>query len=63
MIVCSSQVLHFNIGSADERTCRSSVQTEIVAGSPYREPPHNIEAEQAPLGAMLINNDAFHRVA
>ena len=30
---------------------------------PYREPPHNIEAEQALLGAMLINNDAFHRVA
>ncbi|OYU57628.1 MAG: replicative DNA helicase [Bradyrhizobium sp. PARBB1] len=29
----------------------------------YREPPHNIEAEQALLGAMLINNDAFHRVA
>ena len=30
---------------------------------PYREPPHNIEAEQALLGAMLINNDAFHRFA
>ena len=30
---------------------------------PYRQPPHNIEAEQALLGAMLINNDAFHRVA
>jgi len=29
----------------------------------YREPPHSIEAEQALLGAMLINNDAFHRVA
>jgi replicative DNA helicase len=29
----------------------------------YREPPHNIEAEQALLGAMLINNDAYHRVA
>jgi len=28
----------------------------------YREPPHNIEAEQALLGAMLINNDAYHRV-
>lgn len=29
----------------------------------YREPPHNIEAEQALLGAILINNEAFHRVA
>src|SRR5690606_9206898 len=24
--------------------------------------PHNIEAEQALLGAILINNDAYHRV-
>ena len=31
--------------------------------APYREPPHNIEAEQALLGAILINNEAFHRVA
>lgn len=29
----------------------------------YREAPHNIEAEQALLGAILINNDAFYRVA
>jgi len=29
----------------------------------YREPPHNIEAEQALLGAVLVNNDAYHRVA
>ena len=26
-------------------------------------PPHNIEAEQALLGALLINNDAFDRVS
>jgi DnaB-like helicase N terminal domain len=51
------------LGRRTNERVRSSVQTEIVAGSPYREPPHNIEAEQAPLGAMLINNDAFHRVA
>src|SRR5208337_5301306 len=30
---------------------------------PYRTPPHNFEAEQALLGAILINNDAFDRVA
>jgi len=29
----------------------------------YRQPPHNIEAEQALLGAMLVNNDAFYRVS
>jgi replicative DNA helicase len=29
----------------------------------YRTPPHNTEAEQALLGAMLVNNTAFHRVA
>src|SRR6201997_293314 len=30
---------------------------------PYRTPPHNLEAEQALLGAILINNDAFDRVS
>src|SRR6202046_2549874 len=29
----------------------------------YRTPPHNLEAEQALLGAVLINNDAFDRVS
>lgn len=31
--------------------------------TPVREAPNNIEAEQALLGAILVNNDAFHRVA
>ena len=30
---------------------------------PYRTAPHNIEAEQALLGAILINNEAFYRVS
>ena len=30
---------------------------------PYRTPPNNLEAEQALLGAILINNDAFDRVS
>src|SRR5262245_45498670 len=30
---------------------------------PYRAAPHNIEAEQALLGAVLINNEAFYRVS
>jgi len=29
----------------------------------YRIPPHNIEAEQALLGAILVNNEAFYRVS
>ncbi len=34
------------------------------AGDPgFRVPPHNIEAEQALLGAVLVNNDAFDRVS
>ena len=41
--------------------------TALKAVSPatplYRTAPHNIEAEQALLGAILINNDAFYRVS
>ncbi|MDZ4366778.1 MAG: replicative DNA helicase [Afipia sp.] len=34
------------------------------AGTPaYRVAPHNIEAEQGLLGAILVNNDAFYRVS
>ncbi|MGY3446038.1 MULTISPECIES: replicative DNA helicase [unclassified Bradyrhizobium] len=34
------------------------------AASPtYRNAPHNIEAEQGLLGAILVNNDAFYRVS
>ncbi|MDF2372308.1 MAG: replicative DNA helicase [Rhizobiaceae bacterium] len=32
-------------------------------GSLYRETPGNIEAEQALLGAILVNNDAYYRVS
>jgi replicative DNA helicase len=33
-------------------------------GTPaYRTAPHNIEAEQSVLGAVLVNNDAFYRVS
>ncbi|MGD9916259.1 MAG: replicative DNA helicase [Rhizobiaceae bacterium] len=35
-----------------------------VAETPlYREAPNNIEAEQALLGAILVNNDAFYRIS
>ncbi len=29
----------------------------------YRSPPQNVEAEQALLGAILVNNDAYYRVS
>ena len=29
----------------------------------FRSPPHNIEAEQALLGAILVNNEAIDRVS
>jgi replicative DNA helicase len=32
-------------------------------GGAFRSPPHNIEAEQALLGAVLVNNAAYHRVS
>ncbi|MGB3865355.1 MAG: replicative DNA helicase [Xanthobacteraceae bacterium] len=37
--------------------------TPDVAAPTYRTAPHNIEAEQSVLGAILINNDAFYRVS
>lgn len=30
---------------------------------PFRQAPHNIEAEQALLGAILVNNDAYDRIS
>lgn len=35
---------------------------EKAANTNYRQPPHNMEAEQALLGAVLINNEALHHV-
>jgi replicative DNA helicase len=29
----------------------------------YRQAPHNVEVEQALLGAILVNNEAFYRVS
>jgi replicative DNA helicase len=48
---------------------RLPASTALVASQPrsadpsFRVPPHNIEAEQALLGAILVNNDAFDRVS
>lgn len=39
------------------------VSVQPPEGTGYRAPPHNIEAEQALLGAILVNNEAYDRVA
>ena len=42
-----------------------SVARKPVEAAPpaYRSAPHNIEAEQALLGAILVNNEALYRVS
>ncbi|MGD9924310.1 MAG: DnaB-like helicase N-terminal domain-containing protein, partial [Pseudorhodoplanes sp.] len=41
-----------------------STARKLAAETPhYRVAPHNIEAEQALLGAILVNNEAFYRVS
>jgi replicative DNA helicase len=41
----------------------STARRQLPAEPIYRAPPHNIEAEQALLGAILVNNEAFYRVS
>src|SRR2546430_10833364 len=42
----------------------SLARLPVAAPAPlYRSAPHNIEAEQALLGAILVNNEAFYRVS
>ncbi len=42
----------------------SSVRRQLAEATPlYRSAPHNIEAEQALLGAILVNNEALYRVS
>ena len=41
----------------------STARRQLPAEPAYRTPPHNIEAEQALLGAILVNNEAFYRVS
>src|SRR5438874_5083653 len=44
---------------AGEQTARKTASDTPV----FRAAPHNIEAEQALLGAILVNNEAFYRVS
>src|SRR5690349_13124540 len=42
----------------------STARKQVEEPAPlYRSAPHNIEAEQALLGAILVNNEAFFRVS
>src|ERR1700689_4561275 len=41
----------------------SAARKQIPAEPAFRAAPHNIEAEQALLGAILVNNEAFYRVS
>jgi replicative DNA helicase len=41
----------------------SALRKQAPAEPVFRAPPHNIEAEQALLGAILVNNEAFYRVS
>jgi len=41
----------------------STARKQAPQEPPFRTPPHNIEAEQALLGAILVNNEAFYRVS
>ena len=43
-------------------TAKATLEESLDA-LPFRQAPHNIEAEQALLGAVLINNESFDRVS
>ena len=46
-----------------ETIARWAAVTAPEPADTYRQPPHNVEAEQALLGAILVNNEAFDRVS
>ena len=48
------------MASPDSNVLKLASDTSAPA---YRSAPHNIEAEQSLLGAILVNNDAFYRVS
>ncbi len=41
----------------------TALKQALPAAPVYRTAPHNIEAEQALIGAILVNNEAFYRVS
>ena len=46
----------------DKNVSRFSLMTAVPEQA-FRTAPHNVEAEQALLGAIMVNNDAYDRVS
>jgi len=44
-------------------TKNTNVETAGEKELEFRQPPHNMEAEQALLGAILVNNEAMHHIS
>lgn len=55
------RLIHVETGQID--MARAAYRLELVEPERQRMMPHNIESEQALLGAILINNDAYFRVS
>ena len=51
------------ITAARRTPAEAAEKTASPEGLPFRAAPHNLEAEQALLGAMLVNNEAHDRVS
>ena len=52
------------MSAVEQLTGRAGIFNTAPSEAPsYRIPPHNVEAEQALLGAIIVNNDAFDRVS
>lgn len=62
--IADGVVVHKRVaGKRRERRARRGRAMNKPFTPPLREAPHNIEAEQALLGAILVNNEAFYRVS
>ncbi len=50
---------HLPLTQAEQLAAQANSDTPLA----YRQPPHNIDAEQGLLGAILVNNEALDRIA
>src|SRR6478752_5223700 len=51
------------IETARRKPAEAAAEAASSDALPFRAAPHNIEAEQALLGAILVNNDAHDRIS
>ena len=51
------------MSAVEQLTGRFGFSPDQQEGPTYRVQPHNVEAEQALLGAVLVNNDAYDRIS